>query len=61
MQTTLQRAFELAQSGKCTSVEGIRKVLRSEGLSDAQIEGPLLRKQLRNLIADAFASPLRHN
>jgi hypothetical protein len=46
--------FELAQSGKCASLEDIRKELRSEGLSAAQIEGPLLRKQLRDLIAQAF-------
>jgi hypothetical protein len=59
MQTALQRAFELAQSGKCASIEDIRRMLRSEGLSAAQIEGPLLRKQLRDLISDALANPSR--
>lgn len=58
MQTAIQRAFELARSGKCNSIEGICKVLRSEGLSAAQIEGPLLRKQLRGLISDALVKPL---
>lgn len=55
MPTPLERAFELAKSGKCRSVEEIRRILHAEGYRTVQIEGPLLRKQLRSLITQARA------
>ncbi len=52
-QTALERAFELAKSGSCESVAGIKKVLKSEGYSDLQITGRALGKQLTALIRQA--------
>ena len=48
--TTLQRAFELAQSGKCLNVMEIVKQLKSEKYDYSQIEGPALKKQLLQII-----------
>jgi hypothetical protein len=47
--TALERAFELARSGKCASVTEIRRQLRAEGLAQSQVEGPMLTRQLREL------------
>jgi hypothetical protein len=55
--TPLERAFELARSGECAQVSDIRKRLRDEGYSDAQIEGPILTRQLRALLVAAKAAP----
>ena len=49
--TTLERAFELARSGDCQSVQEIRERLRAEGHIDSQVTGPSLMRQLRGLIA----------
>ncbi len=49
MQTVLERAFDLARSGDCTSVQDVRKRLKAEGYSDAQLWGPTLTRQLREL------------
>jgi hypothetical protein len=51
--TSLERAFELAKSGQCATVEEIRKKLKAEGLWDSQIVGKALSKQLRELIEAA--------
>jgi hypothetical protein len=48
--TSLERAFELAKSGQCATVEQIKKKLKAEGLSDSQLVGKTLIKQLRLLI-----------
>lgn len=48
--TTLERAFEMAKSGKHTSISEIRAALSGEGYSLAQITGGALQKQLRELI-----------
>ena len=54
-QTTLERAFELAKSGKFTSLESIRAQLSAEGFefARAQTTGATLTRQLRKLIDDA--------
>jgi hypothetical protein len=44
--TTLERAFQLANSGQVTRLEELRVALAAEGLDPKQLEGPLLRKQL---------------
>ena len=49
----LERAFELAKSGKVLSIPDIKLALRSEGYSAAQLEGPMLIRQLRALISAA--------
>jgi hypothetical protein len=48
--TVLERAFALAKSGSCTSVPDIKKQLRREGYSVAQIVGKSLSKQLQTLL-----------
>ena len=48
--TVLERAFALAKSGSCTSVPDIKKQLRKEGYSVAQIVGKSLSKQLQALL-----------
>jgi hypothetical protein len=44
--TALERAFQLAKSGKCTSLADLKKRLHAEGYSIAQITGRTLAKQL---------------
>jgi hypothetical protein len=51
--TALERAFRLAESGKVTSMEELRKALASEGYSTAQLTGGALNAQLRDLIQKA--------
>jgi hypothetical protein len=51
--TALERAFELAKSGEVSSIPDIKLALRSEGYSIAQLEGPMLIRQLRALISTA--------
>lgn len=52
-QTTLERAFELAQTGKCRTVTELRLKLRGEGFDVDQITGPKLLKQLNALLGSA--------
>jgi hypothetical protein len=53
--TVLERAFELAQSGDVDSLEELRLKLHAEGYheSRAQISGPALQRQLRDLMRAA--------
>jgi arginine repressor len=53
--TPLERAFQLAKSGNCLSVDEIKKRLRAEGFSVAQVTGRTLSKQLNELIKTANA------
>ena len=56
----LQRAFELAESGKCTSVDDIQKKLKAEGLFEAgSLDGTALRRQLRETCDKALGKPVR--
>lgn len=52
-QTTLERAFELAQSGEYVRLADITKQLRAEGYPLNQLEGVSLRKQLRLICTKA--------
>lgn len=54
--TSLQRAFELARTGKYLNVHEIIVRLRSERQDVAQIEGPLLKKQLMEIIEKSRAA-----
>lgn len=54
--TTLERAFELAQSGRCKSVQEIRQALKQEHYSLNQLEGASVKKQLSALIKKASSS-----
>ncbi|HEY8356531.1 MAG TPA: hypothetical protein VIL30_03630 [Ramlibacter sp.] len=53
--TPLERAFELARSGKYTSITDIKAQLEKEHISIDQINGPVLVRQLREIIAEAAA------
>ncbi len=48
--TPLERAFQIARSGKANALSDIRKALKSEGYSEEGIYGPYLLKQLRILM-----------
>jgi hypothetical protein len=48
--TAIERAFQLAKSGRFASMRELEKVLKAEGYSSAQLEGPSLRDQLRELM-----------
>ncbi|SDH21767.1 hypothetical protein [Pelagibacterium luteolum] len=52
--TALERAFELAKSGRYQTNSEIKKVLKSEGYSTAQVTGTVLMRQLRELMAENF-------
>jgi hypothetical protein len=48
--TALERAFELARSGKYPTVDHIRRAVGAEGYLQAQIQGRELTRQLKALI-----------
>jgi hypothetical protein len=56
--TSLERAFALAKSGACTSVDDLKRCLRLEGYQINQIVGSTLARQLRTLIAEARGLPI---
>jgi hypothetical protein len=49
-QTALERAFELAGSGKVAGLNELRVVLKGEGFDCRHLEGPSVSRQLRGLI-----------
>ena len=51
--TTLERAFELARSGKCIGLADLIYCLATEGYDRKQIRGRELKGQLLNLIRSA--------
>jgi hypothetical protein len=53
--TILERAFELARSGRCASIDEIKRRLKTELYDQHMIEGPSVRSQLRALIAKSRA------
>jgi hypothetical protein len=59
--TTIERAFQLARSGSCVSVADIKKRLKAEGFSIAQITGGVLSGQLRALIQGARKNDAQEN
>ena len=54
--TTLQRAFELARSGRFRNVPELRRQLKREGYQAEQVAGPALILQLRDLMRDSRAA-----
>jgi hypothetical protein len=56
----LERAFQLASSGLCSSVWDLKKRLVAEGYSGEQLFGPLLLRQLRERMALARSARGRH-
>lgn len=53
--SAIERAFELAQSGNFVTVAEVKHRLHTEGYSIAQVDGPLLHKQLLNVMIAAGA------
>jgi hypothetical protein len=51
--TALERAFELARSGRHATAGDIARAVSGEGYSAAQLEGPALRRQLGAIIRQA--------
>jgi hypothetical protein len=51
--STLERAFELARSGRCRTAEEIFRALRDEGHDRRLVVGPYLMKQLKVLMNEA--------
>jgi hypothetical protein len=51
--TALERAFELARSGKYQGTSEIRAQLKAEGFNANQLEGPSLLRQLREICTAA--------
>lgn len=52
-QTTMERAFQLAASGKCHGVADIKSALKNEGYDSGQIVGQSLFKQLKDIMGKA--------
>jgi hypothetical protein len=55
-QTALERAFDIARSGECESIQVLRAILKGEGHGDSQIEGRTLTHQLRELLTQSRKS-----
>ncbi|RYE34757.1 MAG: hypothetical protein EOP23_02760 [Hyphomicrobiales bacterium] len=49
MKTVLERAFELARTGRFPKIRELRRRLQEEGYNAGQIEGPALMQQLREM------------
>jgi hypothetical protein len=54
--TALERAFQLAGSGRSNSIDDIKQELKKEHYSTGQITGNALKKQMLALIRAAHAS-----
>ena len=55
--TMIERAFDLAGSGRCESIGDVRKQLRGEGDPERTLTGPSLLRQLRELCAASWRPP----
>lgn len=55
MKTTLERAFELAGSGKYGSMDELQRALTAERYALNQLNGPALLNQLRTIMKAARA------
>ncbi|MDQ2893414.1 MAG: hypothetical protein M3R64_10065 [Pseudomonadota bacterium] len=55
--STLERALQLARSGKCRSVNDVRQTLRREGYDAVHqhLNGAAINRQLTDLLAEARA------
>jgi len=51
--TTIERAYQLAESGECPTVDAIKIRLRSEGFAEKQLIGPVLLADLRRRCREA--------
>jgi hypothetical protein len=51
--TALERAFELARSGRYQNVEQVKRAISAEGYVRQQVDGRELSRQLRAIIVAA--------
>jgi hypothetical protein len=51
--TALERAFELARSGRVTTMTELRLTLKAERFALTQVSGPSLTRQLTTLMREA--------
>jgi hypothetical protein len=59
--TALERAFQLAKSGRAANIDAIRKQLKQEGYDQRAVEAaPSLQAQLRRLIKAAHLARIMH-
>jgi hypothetical protein len=47
--TAIERAFELASSGRCNDITILKKIVSAEGYDARQLEGRAIVKQLKEL------------
>lgn len=57
--TSLERAFELARSGRYLTMDHIRTKLKAEGYDFRQLEGRVLSKQLVEIMQKAHTNANR--
>lgn len=51
LKSTIERAFEIADSGDAATIERLGRLLAQQGYALNMLTGPLLLKQLRRQIA----------
>ena len=51
--TTLERAFDMARTGRDERLSDLIARLNREGYDGRQVQGPILKRQLSNLIKEA--------
>jgi hypothetical protein len=58
-QNPVERAFELAQSGRVQTLMDLTRALKAEGFEsvEAHLAGTGIRKQLRSILAEEAAKP----
>jgi hypothetical protein len=54
--SSIERAFQLAETARYTTVTEVKLRLHAEGYLDDQIEGPLLYRQLADVMSKAHAA-----
>lgn len=57
--TPLERAFELARSGRYSNITDIKAQLEKEHIATDQLSGGMLLRQIRVIIAAASAAAVR--
>lgn len=55
--TTLERAFELAKSGRFKNATDLKRAVAAEGYQKSQLDGPSLTRQLTTIIKANLAGP----
>lgn len=56
MTTVLERAFEIARSGRVSTMTELRLILKAERFTLTQVSGPFLTRQLTTLMREANRS-----